>query len=82
VTERRRLIELALRGLEAERVRIEQEIRTLAQELRKDGTGGRGIRTSRTAPNKGRPMSSAQKRKIAATMKKRWAERRKTANVA
>jgi len=73
VTDRQRLIELALKGLESERARISEEIIQLQQEFR--GGGGQ-TQSSATSPNKGRTMSAAQKRKIAATLRKRWAERR------
>lgn len=76
MTEQRRLIELALMALETERAKIEQEITALQQQLRGQRSPLNPI-TARSAPNKGKTMSDAQKRKISEAMKKRWASRRK-----
>jgi hypothetical protein len=74
VTDRQRLIELALKGLESERARISEEIKELQLELR--GSVPSTDAPSRTSPNKGRTMSAAQKRKISAALRQKWAERR------
>jgi len=81
MTERRRLLELALLGLEAEQQRIAAEIKHVRAELGQPSTTAtRTLGTARrTAPNKGTPMSAAQKRKISLAMKRRWAEQRKGA---
>ncbi len=77
MTDRQRLIELALSGLESERDRISQEITQLQHQLR-GGRPGRARAASADGPAPGsRTMSAAQKRKIAASLRKRWAERRK-----
>jgi len=81
-----RLVELAIKGLEAEKARIEQEL----AELRSHTTAR--IRTSRTptatqpqpktvplAAKAKRKMSAAARKKISETMKKRHAERRAAA---
>jgi hypothetical protein len=79
MTDNKRLLELAIHGLELEQARITQELQDLRQRL------GGAPRTrvtrsrTRTSPNKGRTMSEAQKRKIARAMKARWAQRRKAA---
>jgi hypothetical protein len=81
-----RLVELAIKGLEAEEARIEQEL----AELRSHTTAR--TRTSRTrtttqpqpkpvplAAKAKRKMSAAARKKISETMKKRHAERRAAA---
>ena len=82
MTERRRLIELALLGLQQEQVRIQQEITALRSELghaNPRAVATAGTSTGRTSPNKGKTMSMAQRRKISLAMKKRWAATRKKA---
>jgi len=79
MTEERRILELAIIGLETERNRIEKELSDLRQRLgrtpttslsqRRTATSGR----TRPATNKGRKMSAAQKKKISQAMKARWA---------
>jgi hypothetical protein len=86
MTNRHRLLELALKGLESEQTRIQDEMTAIRTEL---GNGvsstaaRRGARVqvfsasgARRAPNKGKRMTLAQKRKISAAMKRRWAERK------
>ena len=79
MTNRHRLLELALKGLESEQTRIQDEIKAIRAEL---GTGGGQVQAfsaiglRRQAPNKGKRMTVAQRRKISAAMKRRWAERR------
>jgi hypothetical protein len=85
----RRLLELALLGLESERRRINAELDDIRQRLASAaGSVSRGIVTpirssietqTRTSPNKGRTMTPAQKRKISQAMKARWAARKKAA---
>ena len=78
--EQERLLQLALIGLEAERVRLEQQLRRL-QDRTGVTVGGAGrvaedksrTITMRSSPNKGKKMTEEQKRKISATMKARWA---------
>jgi len=79
--DKNRLLELALKGLEAERGRIDSEIREIKGQLdgrsagspdsnATDGTRTRGRR-------KRRKMSAEAKRKISEAMKRRYAEIRK-----
>jgi hypothetical protein len=80
MTERRRLIELALVGLEHEQTRIQQEITALRSELGHAAPrAGVITATGRVSPNKGKTMSMAQRRKISLAMKRRWAAHRKSA---
>jgi len=80
-----RLVELAIKGLEAEKARIEQEI----VELRNHTTAQTGTsrtpvpatqqRPLQTRPPAGKPrrkMSAAARKKISEAMKKRHAERK------
>src|SRR6185436_17367444 len=76
-----RLLELALKGLEAERTRLEEEIAEIRQRL-----GGGGARlvvaaaaagaTARGRGRRGR-LSAEGRRKISEMMKARWAARRR-----
>jgi len=84
MTEERRILELAIIGLETERKRIEQELSELRQRLGRTRTSPSSQRPAvtrrglRTPPNKGRTMSAAQKKKISQAMKARWAALRPT----
>jgi hypothetical protein len=78
MADQQRLLELALKGLEAERAQIESQLAQL--------TGRRGTRVttsgsrleSRTPTGrKRRRMSAEAKRKISEAMKRRYAELRK-----
>ena len=73
-----RLWELALRGLEAERERIDMEIAQVRSEL----NGSRASTTLAVATTRQgrRKMSAAARRRISAAMKARWAARRQAAN--
>jgi hypothetical protein len=82
-----RLLELALEGLEAERLRLDEEMAAIRRQLRgsaapsrmpaapqsqkQDAGKGRSRRRSRLTP--------AGRKKLSELMKKRWAERRKAA---
>ena len=74
-----RLIELAIKGLEAERASIEREI----AELRQQANGRRPNTTpaTTTASTDGhrRGITAAGRRKLSEMMKARWAARRKAA---
>jgi hypothetical protein len=86
-TSERRVLELAVIGLETERARIEQELADIRQRLGRAPAGGSSQTTStsnnpmikRRPTNKGKPMSAAQKRAISRTMKLRWAARKRAA---
>jgi hypothetical protein len=81
--DKNRLLELALKGLEADRVRIEKEIAEVRGEL---GLGS-AARAHRSQPRraasaqtgKRRPMSAEAKQKISEAMKRRYAEMQKPA---
>ncbi len=70
-----RLIELAIKGLEIERTKIDREL----AELRKEAHGG-SLR-NRRAPRRGRKrvsrLSAAGRRRLSEAAKRRWAVSRK-----
>ena len=67
-----RLVELALKGLEAERARIEREIAELTGQGDTKPAGRTRRRTHR--------LTAAGRKKLSDMMKARWAARRKAAN--
>ena len=86
----RTILEFALKGLEAERQRIESEIENVRQQL---GRGKRGRPKSATksgkkaaakkaasnneaAAKKRKPMSAARRKAISERMKKSWAKKK------
>lgn len=76
----RRLLELALKGLEAERTRIDQEMALLRSQLSgtKTASAPRKKRKKRKKTRrKKKKMSAAQRRAISRSMKKAWARRKK-----
>ena len=79
--DRQRLLDLALRGLEAERATIDHEIEEIKNHLNhqptaiKDGAGG----SAATTPRRRKIMSAEARRKISAAMKRRYAAMRKAA---
>jgi len=78
MAERQRLLELALKGLEAERVKIDDEIAQLRAQLNgAQPVRGRLVNLDTAAPR--RRMSAAARRRISEGMKRRHAERRKAA---
>ena len=80
--ERQRLLELALKGLEAERLKIDDEISQIRTQLGHQPSttnqheGGNQATASR---KKKRRMSAEARRKISEAMKRRYAELRKIA---
>ena len=75
-TSQRRMLELALIGLESERQRIELELADIRQRLgrmRPDQVAQSSGLPRRNSPNKRRTMTAAQRRKISRAMKARWA---------
>ncbi len=78
----KRLLELALVGLETERRRIEQEIADIRQQLQSieepQKTQARIVRMSPPRQPR-RAFSAAQRKAASARMKKYWAERRREA---
>ena len=73
-----RLLELALKGLEAERDNIDREIAQLKSQLH--GTAAQSRRQQpKKAQQRRRGITPAGRRKISEMMKARWAARRKAA---
>ncbi len=70
---RQRLLELALKGLEAERAKIDDEIVQIKSQLNRSATAQTAIAGSSTPPQK-RRMSAAARKKISEAMKRRYAE--------
>jgi hypothetical protein len=68
MTDRRRLLEMALKGLEADRAKLDEEIAEIKREL-----GHRPALTKTPA----RTMSAEARRRISEGMKRRYAELRK-----
>ena len=75
--DRRRLLELALKGLEAERAKIDDEITQIKGQLNSHGTVRVQEQSAGGAPRKRRTMSAAARKKISEAMKRRHAEMRK-----
>ena len=72
-----RLIELAIKGLEAELASIDREIADLRQQV---NGGNRTVRPSESTTPKGRRrLTAAGRKKLSEMMKARWAARRKAA---
>ena len=65
----RRLLELALRGLEAERAKIDDEIKQIRSQI-----SGNGMSAASAAVPKKRTMSAEAKKRISEGMKRRYAE--------
>jgi hypothetical protein len=80
--DKERILELALKGLEAERAKIDDEIAQIKSQLKNRPTVAKGG-TEDGAPTrrrrKRRRMSAEAKRKISEAMKRRYAEMRKAA---
>jgi hypothetical protein len=77
----KRLLELAIKGLEVERERIDEELLQLRQQL----TGTKGTHklqraaTKMAAPRQRRKMSAAARKQMSKRMREIWAQRRKAA---
>lgn len=78
----KRLLELALKGLEAERTRIDQEMAAIRSQL--SGTNAPAARRKKTRRKKatrkkatGRRMSAARRKALSESMKKAWARRKR-----
>ena len=73
MTDRQRLLELALKGLQAERARIDDEIADIRRQLggRSVAMGGGEVPTP--FKRKRRKMSAAARKKISEAMKRRFA---------
>ena len=83
----KRLLELALKGLEAERLHVDEEIAAIQAQLNSNAAPGttRVVTASpneRTVTAQSRPgshLTPAGRKKLSDLMTKRWAERRKAA---
>jgi hypothetical protein len=81
VPERQRILELALKGLEAERAKIDGEIAQIRDQLGQrrviiGGAGGTQTGGTATQPKKRRKMSAAARKRISESMKRRYAQMR------
>ena len=72
--DRIRLLELALKGLEAERVTIDDEITQIKSQLNPRPATAQTATAGSSAPPKKRTMSAAARKKISEAMKRRYAE--------
>jgi hypothetical protein len=84
--ERQRLLELALKGLEADRARLDDEITQIKRELGPSRSGTQSAASvsisataTDSAPRRRRTMSAAARKRISEGMKRRYAELRKAA---
>jgi hypothetical protein len=76
--DRQRLLELALKGLEAERANIDDEIAQIKSQLNPRPTVAKSVTTaSPITPPKEKTMSTAARKKISEAMKRRYAEIKK-----
>jgi hypothetical protein len=80
---RERLLKLALKGLEAERANIDNEIAQIKSELNPRPASAQTAMALNpaTASPKKKTMSAAARKKISDAMKRRYAESNKAANV-
>jgi len=81
----RRLLELALKGLEGERVKLEDEIAEIRRQLNNEATASGNTTeaspaSQRSGPAK-RTMSADARKRISEGMKRRYAALRKAAQV-
>ena len=72
--DRKRLLELALKGLEAERATIDDEIAQITFQLNSRPATAQIAMAGSSAPLKKRTMSAAARKKISEAMKRRYAE--------
>ena|ERR1700674_2718572 len=78
--DRQRMLELALKGLQAERTEIDDEIAQIKSELNSRPAVAKSVGTaSPIAAPKKKTMSAAARKKISDAMKRRYAEINKTA---
>ena len=78
--DRTRLLELALKGLEAERAKIDDEIAEIKSQLNpRPAATKSAVTAGSTTPAKKRTMSAAARKKISEAMKRRYAQINKTA---
>ena len=80
---RERLLELALKGLEAERAKIDDEIAQIKSQLGAHGENGSSQARNDGAsaqPKETRKMTAVARKKISDAMKRRYVESNKAAN--
>ena len=71
----KRLLELALKGLEAERQRIDEEIADIQEQI---GGGGQRSRNQTARPAQtGSRLTAAGRKKLSDLMKRRWAAKKR-----
>jgi hypothetical protein len=78
--DKNRLLELALKGLEAERAKLDDEISQIRSQLglgRPSAVHDSGSTVDLSSGRKKRRMSAAARKKISESMKRRYAEMRK-----
>ena len=83
----KRPLELALKGLEAERLHVDEEIAAIQAQLNSNAAPGTtrvvtaspNLRTVTAQSRPGTHLTPAGRKKLSDLMKKRWAERRKAA---
>jgi hypothetical protein len=80
MTTNKRLLELALKGLESERERIDEEIADIRKSLGSPAERSGPAAASAGRPTRGRRLSAAYRRKISEGMKRRWAARKAAAS--
>jgi len=73
----RRMLELAVKGLMAERATIDDEIAQITSQLNPRSFAKSGATASPITPPKKKTMSVAARRKISEAMKRRYAEMKK-----
>jgi hypothetical protein len=76
MTDRTRLLEMALKGLEVDRARLNEEILEIKRELG-HRPAAMGKAAVSTAPAKRRTMSAEARKRISEGMKRRYAELRR-----
>jgi len=74
VPDRIRLLELALKGLEAERTKIDDEIVQIKSQVNPRPATTQSATAGSSTPPKKRTMSAAARKKISEAMKRRYAE--------
>ena len=74
--EKTRLLELALKGLQAERAHIDDEIAQIKSQLNHQPSTATTALSVAVGPARRRRMSAAQKKKISEAMKRRYAAMR------
>ena len=72
--DRKRLLELALKGLEAERAKTDDEIAQIKSQLNSRPATAQTATAGSSAPPKKRRMSAAARKKISEAMKRSYAE--------